>query len=111
MRIKIVKAVKVPERTDFPTPMTPPNAEMINVPSEVISVNLLCRVSIIPNWLFKFAIVELVSSSFSKFGALLISCVPCETTGGITTAIKKATKKITDIKIMATALVRDIPRF
>ena len=44
----MVRNVKKPESTDLPTPITQPNAEINNVPSEVTEVNLLCRVSIIP---------------------------------------------------------------
>ena len=48
VRTKIVSAVKNPERTDFPTPITPPNVEINNVPSEVTDFNLSCKVSIRP---------------------------------------------------------------
>ena len=38
-RIKTVKAANVPERTDLPTPTTPPKAETMMVPSLVTSLN------------------------------------------------------------------------
>jgi hypothetical protein len=48
VKTKIVNAVKKPERTDFPTPITPPNVEINRVPSDVTDLNLSCRVSIRP---------------------------------------------------------------
>ena len=38
VKTKIVSAVKNPESTDFPTPMTPPKVEINRVPSEVIDL-------------------------------------------------------------------------
>ena len=39
-----------------------------------------------------------------------MSCVPCEITGGATTSAKNITNAITEVKIIATAVVRDILR-
>ena len=55
-------------------------------------------------------IVALFVSSPKRVGALLMSCVPCEITGGATTSAKKITKAITEVKIMVTAVARDILR-
>ena len=46
---KIVTAVKNPESTDFPTPITPPKVVIKSVPSEVIDFSFVCKVSIRPN--------------------------------------------------------------
>ena len=54
--------------------------------------------------------VLLFSKSASRLGALLIRFVPCESTGGTTTEIKKAVKTITDTKMIATAFARERPR-
>ena len=49
VRTRIVSAEKVPEITDFPTPITPPNVETRRVPSAVNSLSFACKVSINPN--------------------------------------------------------------
>ena len=41
VRISTVIPVNAPERTVFPTPITPPKAEIIRVPSDVTSANLV----------------------------------------------------------------------
>ena len=46
VRTKIVSDVKVPEITVFPTPTTPPKAEISRVPSPVIALSFVCNVSI-----------------------------------------------------------------
>ena len=49
VRTRMVSAVKKPESTDLPTPMTPPNVLISKVPSEVIVFNFSCKVSMSPN--------------------------------------------------------------
>ena len=73
VKTRIVKAVKKPERTDFPTPITPPNVEINKVPSEVIDLSFDCKVSIKPNCSLRWLIVSFFIKSCSRAGAVLIS--------------------------------------
>ncbi len=76
VKTKIVNAVKNPDSTDFPTPMTPPKVLMSKVPSDVIDFSLICKVSINPNWLFNLLIVSFCIKSCSNAGDVLIRVVP-----------------------------------
>ena len=64
-----------------------------------------------PNCELRSAISGWLSRSFNNPGAELISELPCEITGGITTAIKKETKARTPTNMAPTALTRERPRF
>ena len=49
VKTKIVNAVKNPDKTDFPTPITPPKVLISKVPSDEIDFSFDCKVSIKPN--------------------------------------------------------------
>ena len=72
----MVSAVNVPDKTLLPTPMTPPNAEIKSVPSDVTESNFFCSESIIPYWSLIDANVALFLRLSSRAGALSIKWVP-----------------------------------
>ena len=90
--------------------MTPPKVDTNRVPSSVNSRSFACNVSMIANCSLSLLIVALDLRSCKSEGNELISCEPCETTGGTTTHAKKITNAITLTKIMVTAVTLDTPR-
>ena len=73
---RMVNAVKNPDNTDFPTPITPPKVLISKVPSDEIDFNLACKVSIRPNWSFSLLIVSFCIKSCSNAGEVFIRVVP-----------------------------------